>query len=297
LLDEATELLDAAATMSPEKFSRYVRERARTLERDNGLERNARQRRETFLSRRLNLHTGMVEGRFALHPELANQVFGAVDRHVASMIADGERAGDPSFVNRSIDRNRLAAEALGQLVAGGHQAARPTEADITVIVDEQTLGTGRIHDHTVCETSDGLELPPESIRRLMCNGRVTPIIVDADGNAIDAGRTIRHASRRQRRALRAMYRTCAFDGCDVAFERCEIHHVDPWERGGPTDFANLVPTCSRHHHVVHEAGWSLVLEPDRTLVIIQPDGTEFARSFPDIAEHTRSRHRERRPAA
>ena len=297
LLDETSDLLDAATTMSPEKFSRHVRDRARKLERDNGLERNARQRRETFLSRKLNLHTGMVEGRFALHPELANQVFRAVDRQVAAMIAEGERTGDPMFVNRAVDRNRVAAEALGQLVGGGHQAARPVEADLTVIVDELTLGSTEVHDHTVCETSDGLELPPASIRRLLCNGRVTPIIVDANGNALDAGRTIRHASRKQRRALRAMYRTSAFDGCDVAFERCEMHHLDPWERGGPTDLSNLVPMCSRHHHVVHELGWSLALEADRTLVIIQPDGTEFARSRPDIAERTRSRHRKRRPAA
>jgi Domain of unknown function (DUF222)/HNH endonuclease len=297
LLDEAPDLLGAATTMSPERFARHVRDRARRLERDNGLERNARQRRETFLSRRHNLHTGMVEGRFAFHPELANQVFGAVDRQVAAMIAEGERTGDPAFVNRTVDRNRVAAEALGQLVAGGHQAERPLEADITVIVDEQTVATGELHDHSVCETGDGLDLPPASIRRLLCTGRVTPIIVDADGNALDAGHTIRHANRKQRRALRAMYRTCAFHGCDVAFDRCEIHHIDHWERGGLTDLSNLIPLCCRHHHVVHEIDWSLTLEPDRTLVIARADGTEFARTRPDIAEHTRTRHRKRRTAA
>ncbi|MEO6651892.1 MAG: hypothetical protein ABIP17_04455 [Ilumatobacteraceae bacterium] len=74
--DVKTTLLDE----SPEQFARHLRDRARRLERDNGLERNARQRRETYLSRKLNLHTGMVEGRYAFHPELANQIFGAVDK-------------------------------------------------------------------------------------------------------------------------------------------------------------------------------------------------------------------------
>ncbi|MEI6497936.1 MAG: HNH endonuclease signature motif containing protein, partial [Actinomycetota bacterium] len=86
-------------------------------------------------------------------------------------------------------------------------------------------------------------------------------------------------------ALRAMYRTCAFDGCDVAFHRCEIHHIIPWERGGPTDLDNLIPLCSRHHHLVHDLAWKLRLEPDRTLVITQPDGTEYARTRPHLAQH------------
>ena len=297
LFDEAGDLLDAATSMSPERFGRHLRNRARTLERDNGIARNTRQRRDTYLSRKLNGATGMVEGRFAFHPELANQVFGAVDRHVAAMIADGGHRGDPAYVSRSVDRNQLAAEALGHLVAGGHQAIRPTEADITVIIDATTATTGHLHEHSVCETSDGLDLPPASIQRLLCTGRVTPIIVDPNGNALDAGDTIRHANRHQRRALRAMYRTCAFDRCDIGFDRCEIHHITPWEHGGLTDLHNLIPICSRHHHVVHEAGWSLTLEPDRTLVIRQPDGTEYGRTHPDIAEPTRERHRTRRTAA
>ncbi len=297
LFDDTAELVDAATSMSPERFGRHVRDRARRLERDNGLERNTRQRRDTFLSRKLNLHTGMIEGRYAFHPELANQIFGAVDREVAAIIAEGERNHDPAYVDRTIDRNQIAAEALGNLVAGGHQAVRPLEADITVIVDEHTLTSGELHDHTICETSNGLDLPPASIRRLICTGQTTPIIIGTNGTALDAGRSIRHANRTQRRALRAMYRTCAFHGCDIAFDRCEIHHITPWEHGGPTDLSNMIPTCSRHHHVVHEQGWSLTIEPDRTLTIHQPDGTEFARTRPDIADHTRARHRTRQPAA
>ncbi|MDW3216553.1 MAG: HNH endonuclease [Ilumatobacteraceae bacterium] len=297
LLDEAPDLLGAATTMSPERFGRHIRDRARNLERDNGLARNVRQRRDTYLSRKLNAATGMIEGRFALHPELADQVFGAVDRQVAAMIAEGEHRRDPAFVNRTVNRNQLAAEELGQLVAGGHQAIRPAEADITVIIDAATAASGDLHDHSVCETSQGLDLPPASVQRLLCTGRITPIIVDADGNALDAGDTIRHANRRQRRALHAMYRTCAFHGCDVEFDRCEIHHIVPWEHGGLSDFDNLIPICSRHHHVVHESGWSLTLEPDRTLVIRQPDGAEFGRTRPDLADLTRQRNGRRRTAA
>lgn len=284
LLDCADDLLADATRMTPEQFGRSCRDLARRLERDQGIERNTRQRRDTFLSRRLNGATGMIEGRFAFHPELANQIFGAVDKQVAAAIKADQRRGDPDVVDRAVDRNRLAAEALGALVAGGHQQVRPLEADITLIVDEQTATSGRLADGGVCETTEGAALPPASVRRLLCNGRVTPVVVDQNGKPFDMGRTIRHANRRQRRALRAMYRCCAFAGCDVVFDKCEIHHLLPWELGGPTDLVNLLPLCSRHHHVVHEGGWELDLASDRTLTIRQSDGRVFAVTRPDIAE-------------
>jgi hypothetical protein len=49
--------------------------------------------------------------------------------------------------------------------------------------------------------------------------------------------------------------------------------VEFWENGGPTDLANLVPLCSRHHHLVQEGGWKLTIGPDRTLTIAYPDGS------------------------
>ncbi len=175
-------------------------------------------------------------------------------------------------------------------MAGGHQQIRPLEADITLIVDAVTATSGELHEHSVCETSDGAELPPASVARLLCEGRVTPVIVGANGTALDAGRTVRHANRAQRRALRAMYRSCAFGDCDVAFDRCEIHHVLPWEVGGPTDLANLLPLCSRHHHVVHDGGWQLQLDEERTLTITRPDGRLFERCRSDLADR-RTRRR------
>lgn len=299
LLASHVELADEAAGMTPEQFTRHCRDRIRELERDQGIERNRRQRRDTYLRRKTNMATGMVDGSLSFHPELADLVFGAIDREVAAMIAEGERRGDAEFVARSFQRNRLAAEALGRLVAGGHQASRPVEADVAVICDHETATTQRLHAHSVCETSDGLALPPASIARLLCNGRVTPVIVGADGVVLDAGRTIRHANRHQRRALRSMYRTCAFAGCDVPFDRCEMHHVHPWELGGPTDLANMLPLCSHHHHVVHEGGWHLHLAPDRTLTITTPLGVVHATLRPDLADAHRARivHRRRPPAA
>ena len=62
-------------------------------------------------------------------------------------------------------------------------------------------------------------------------------------------------------------------GCTVGFEHCRIHHVTYWEHNGRTDLDNLVPICERHHHLVHEGGWTLHLHPGRRITVQQPDGT------------------------
>ncbi len=127
----------------------------------------------------------------------------------------------------------------------------------------------------VIALSIGVRSPPQH-SAISSPAGIRPIIIGSDGVALNVGRDQRVANRAQRRALRAMYRTCVFHGCDVVFGRCEIHHIQPWELGGSTDLANLLPLCSRHHHVVHDGGWSLHLEPDRTLTITDPGGRRYA---------------------
>ena len=120
-------------------------------------------------------------------------------------------------------------------------------------------------------------IPWARVQDLCANATIRPVIV-RDGAVIDAngelnlGRTTRLANRAQRRALRAVYATCAVPGCNVAFNHTKPHHVHWWRHGGPTDFANLLPLCSKHHHAVHEGGWLLTLGPDRELTIETPAG-------------------------
>lgn len=107
------------------------------------------------------------------------------------------------------------------------------------------------------------------------------MMLGTDGVPLDAGRSVRTANRQQRRALRAMYRTCAHPDCTVAFAACKAHHVRWWWRHlGPTDLDNLIPLCEQHHHLVHEGGWTLAMTPDRVTTWTRPDGT--------IAHHGRS---------
>ena len=93
------------------------------------------------------------------------------------------------------------------------------------------------------------------------------------------------ATMEQRRALRAMYRSCGFPDCTVRFGDCDVHHVIAWmQHRGPTNLDNLLPLCSQHHHLVHEGGWHLELFPDRRLIVRRPDGSVmFDGSTVDVA--------------
>ena len=155
--------------------------------------------------------------------------------------------------------------------------------EVSVLIDFDTLRDG-LHDHSVCETSTGEPVPAATIRRLCCDADIIPVVLDGDGVTLDVGRAKRVATREQRRALRAMYRTCAHPGCTVGFDDCDIHHVNPWTPTGLTDLDNLLPLCSRHHHLVHEGGWTLILRADRTTVWCRPDGTiHYDGSTVDVA--------------
>jgi len=98
------------------------------------------------------------------------------------------------------------------------------------------------------------------------------MIIDAPGE-LNLGRSTRLANRAQRRALRALYATCAIPGCTVRYSRTKLHHLIWWRHGGLTDLDNLLPVCEPHHQNIHNDGWTLTLGPDRTLTIAFPDST------------------------
>ncbi|MFP5489530.1 MAG: DUF222 domain-containing protein, partial [Acidimicrobiia bacterium] len=155
------ELLAHDATQrTPEEFTKNCRDLIRSIERDQGLERDRRQRRDTRLTKTID-RDGMyiLNGRF--HRELGTAIFNALDAETAALVKEG---GD-----RTIDRAGVAAQALGNLVIGGHQAIRPAEAEIRLHVTEQTL-TDPDHHGGVCEYDDGTPVPVPSVRRMICNG-------------------------------------------------------------------------------------------------------------------------------
>ena len=143
-----------------------------------------------------------------------------------------------------------------------------------MLVDLDTL-LNRLRDQSLCETSDAIPLPRDTVRRLCCQPNIIPAVLDGDSQPLDLGRGKRLASPAQRSAILTMHRTCGYPGCTTSVERC-VHHTEEWlADNGPTDLDKLVPLCCKHHHLVHEGGWSLTLGDRREVTIHRPDGIRY----------------------
>ena len=101
----------------------------------------------------------------------------------------------------------------------------------------------------------------ETARQLCCDATLTVIVTDGDGSPLDAGRSRRDPTRKQRLAVIARDRRCV--GCGAPARRCQIHHVRWWSDHGPTDVANLCPLCPGCHTNVHHFGWAVTRHGNR----------------------------------
>jgi hypothetical protein len=283
LIERAPELLVTAQTMTADEFTKFVRRTAQTLADDGGVSRFEKQRRQTFLRHWVDAD-GMTNLFGKFDPERGSIVSSLLDAGVEAMFHSGD--GEvPIECDASVEpndhRRALALVAMLQgrpdgltdIALGGSSCDRPARAEIVVHIDYELLAGGagerQLGAESTCRTLNGSELTVETIRRLACEAEIIPLVLDGKSVPLDVGKSKRLATAYQRRALAAVHETCAIDGCSVKFSHCEPHHIDYWENGGATDFNNLVPLCSRHHHAAHEGGWKLSLNPETRELLVQ----------------------------
>ena len=270
-------LTDVASRTTSGEFRRTLREEIRRAQNDDGIARLERQRRNTRLRTWIDDATGM----WCMHGEFDPETGAILDKRLKNTLEALFHDAVPDTCPTDLlqKQHHLRALALYSLTAG-KSSGRAGSIDLSILIDAKTLLDGCRHDHSVVDLGLGFELPVETIRRMACCADITPIIVGADGVHMELGRTTRLASREQRRALRAMYRGCAVPGCCIAWDYVVIHHVKYFRNQGPTDIANLLPLCSKHHHLAHEGGWKFSLDAARNLSIIRPDSTRMTTGPP-----------------
>jgi hypothetical protein len=83
-----------------------------------------------------------------------------------------------------------------------------------------------------------------------------------------------------RRAIIARDRHCQWPGgCDAPPARCDVHHITPRSKGGPTSLDNCWLYCKFHHLIViHRWGWTVNVHPGGIHEAISPDGRTVYRS-------------------
>jgi hypothetical protein len=273
-----------------EQFRGWLQREIRSIETDDGKQRLERQKRDTRCRVWVDPNSGMLRLAAALDPELGAVFSHLLVEQLHTRLAQPRPAECPTDPLDAMDWQR--AHALIDLITG---AAGPIgKPEVIVVIDQQTFEHGR-HARSKVECGPGIDLPIDTIRTIAGRARFVPVVVNGDGVVIaqgdpvpsyeqiaqslsrpvglDHGRSRRHAGVRQRRALRAMYRTCAIPGCGRHISITEAHHIHVWERGGLTDLANLLPLCRHHHDRLHAERWHLSMGADRSITVHARDGT------------------------
>ena len=239
------------------------------------LERSARARSEFWL---VNQRDGTVRGGFTI-PEAAGDMLLSAIQGISAPRRDHlhrgtDVDGNDSVYDRDLDhRHRLGmgfAELCEHLPTDRLPSAGGVGATLMVRFDYDTLVDG-VAPATL---STGTRLSAGQVRKLACRVGIIPQVFDGKSLPLDHGAEKRFFTKHQRRAMEDRDGGCTFPGCDRPPAWCEAHHArNPWAIGKTTRLEEGVLICARHHHVVHDAGWSIRFHPDDGIPEYRPHGT------------------------
>ena len=131
-------------------------------------------------------------------------------------------------------------------------------ATVVVTIDHDRLreSLGAAHLDT------GHDLSASETRRVACSAGLLPAVLGGSSLPLDLGRSHRFFTEAQRVALATTYDECAAEGCDRPYAWSELHHEDPWSRGGATNLDLAVPLCRFHHRRAHDPTYAHVVSTD-----------------------------------
>lgn len=130
-------------------------------------------------------------------------------------------------------------------------AANGTTLLVTIDLEQLCSGIGAAGLDT------GVHISAGEARRLACEAGIVPVVLGGASVPLDLGRTRRLHTAGQRHALATRYDSCGIGGCERPFAWCEIHHLDPWSKGGRTELAKALPLCGHHHRRAHDDRYDL----------------------------------------
>ena len=166
---------------------------------------------------------------------------------------------DTSDVRRVVIHADL--EALTSVTDAAPSPATPPPAHATAptsAADDPVDVRARRGRPASCSVEGGSALAPSTVLRHLCQASAQVMLRAADDHPLDLGRSARHASAKQRAALRVRDGGCCrFPSCTQT-HRLIPHHVEWWSRGGRTDLDSLILLCPTHHRAVHELGYSIL---------------------------------------
>ena len=258
------ELSKFAEVSSVDVFAEQSRRWVNRNQTDDGTELYQQQRHNRSLKHWVN-DEGMGVVIAELDPTSYQQVRKAINAEYDRLWRDdGGRDGTPDEIRTP--PQRLADAFIALLTDAGRRGPGSARMQLIAVADIERL---RADNPTgVAEIIGGEALPQTVLERLLCTATVTGIIFDGKGQPIWVGRDRRFPTEAQVKAIIARDRHCT--GCAADPERCEIHHIVPWEQGGLTDIDKMCLACPHCHHNIHDRGY-IVVKTNTGYKIINPN--------------------------
>ena len=199
-----------------------------------------------------------------LEPEGGAVVHAALEALVQANPGDDARSREQQRADALVDLVELARSHDLLSATGGNRPEILVHASVSALTGEAGTAPPTL--------GDGQPLTQRALDRLGCDARFRRLLLDPAGVPLDLGRATRHVPPGLRKHVALRDGGCRYPGCPRAVAYCEAHHAIFWRHGGATSADNLVLLCRYHHHLVHDRGHDLKLQPDATVTVTRPDG-------------------------
>jgi len=252
--DEAV-LVQAAKELKFGPFSAVVAYWSQLADPDGAeeSEMEKRARRDVFLSQSVG---GMWLGQMTLDPVSGEIVSSELVRLESEMFeadwaeAKARLGREPRLHELSRTPAQRRADALVEMATRSKSTpadARRPEPLFSVLIDYPTL-TGR-----VLELASGAIVSPGTVVPWLDQATFERIIF-GPGKRVECSVTARFFTGATRRAVELRDQVCRHEFCEVRAEHCEIDHVIPYAKGGPTDQGNAELMCGFHNRLRYHQG-------------------------------------------
>ena len=172
----------------------------------------------------------------------------------AAEAGTGEGRSIDTTVNLVLDLDQFEQHAVAEII----------EDDSNTAVDPSSVLDRR------CETTDGNPVDPRQMVAAAFLGRLRLIVVDGRGVIVHAGRKRRLFNGALREAIQAIDPVCSWLGCNLRAQICDIDHLEPRSRGGPTNPGNSGIMCHKHNVFKHTAGYTATRNTNGKVAITRP---------------------------
>ena len=149
--------------------------------------------------------------------------------------------------------------------------------------DGYAMGADRYLVHVIRRGSqitlaDGTPIVADRGEQVGCDHSQVEHVLGREGDPLALGRKTRQWNISQRRAILVRDSGhCRFPGCERRI--VDIHHLQPWGEGGPTDITNGLLICARHHTLLHRS-YRATGDANRQITFRRPGGTILGSTSP-----------------